>query len=56
MYIQKVCGRQPWKSVKNLNKTKSSEHGRVKRIVKGDEADYGEWPWKVQLLKRKDSE
>ena len=25
---------------------------RVKRIVDGLDADYGEWPWKVQLLKK----
>ena len=30
------------------------KNNRVKRIVNGGEADYGEWPWYVQLqMKRK---
>ena len=43
IFIVTVCGRQPW--LNNINH-------RVKRIVDGIDADYGEWPWKVQLLKK----
>ena len=47
---------QPWMKFQELHDTiAQNEHRRVKRIVKGKEADFGEWPWKVQLLKRKDS-
>merc|ERR1719362_2437411 len=43
MHRCEICGRQPW--LNNINH-------RVKRIVDGLDADYGEWPWKVQLLKK----
>ena len=31
------------------------KNNRVKRIVNGGEADYGEWPWYVQLQKKRKS-
>ena len=49
-FISLVCGRQPWKSVMHPPK-----NNRVKRIVNGGEADYGEWPWYVQLQKKRKS-
>ena len=31
------------------------KNNRVKRIVNGGAADYGEWPWYVQLQKKRKS-
>ena len=31
------------------------KNNRVKRIVNGGVADYGEWPWYVQLQKKRKS-
>jgi hypothetical protein len=30
----------------------SQQSHRVKRIVQGNVADYGEWPWQISLMKR----
>ena len=49
-----VCGRQPWKNnIKDAQvKRRSVGLKRVKRIIKGTESQFGEYPWKVQLRKR----
>ena len=51
-----VCGRQPWiNNVKDGNvKKRSVSHKRVKRIIKGEESQFGEYPWKVQLRWQRD--
>ena len=40
-----ICGQQPWKSIQHHSKKVS----RVKRIVKGEDATFAEWPWFIQL-------
>ena len=49
-----VCGRQPWiNNVKDAHvKKRSVGHKRVKRIIKGTESEFGEYPWKVRLCER----
>ena len=49
MYL--VCGRQPLiNNIKDSHVQKRSVGlKRVKRIIKGMESDFGEYPWKVQL-------
>ena len=49
-----VCGRQPWiNNVKDAHvKKRSVGLKRVKRIIKGGESEFGEYPWKVQLRSR----
>ena len=30
----------------------SQQSHRVKRIVQGNTADYGEWPWQISVMKQ----
>merc|ERR1719362_2719598 len=50
--LDKICGRQPWKSVLHDWRKRSIRRNRVKRIVEGDHTDYAEWPWLVQILEK----
>ena len=48
-----VCGTQPWRNLVEQHPRKKTfcVHGnRFKRVVKGNETDYLEWPWQVQLM------
>jgi len=54
MTHNEVCGTQPWRNLIEQHPRKKSfcgHGGRFKRVVKGNETDYLEWPWQVQLLK-----
>ena len=48
-----VCGTQPWRNLIEQHHRKKSfcgHGGRFKRVVKGNETDYLEWPWQVGLM------
>ena len=51
MTHDEICGRQPWKIIKDHSETKFKRH-RVKRIIAGENANFGEWPWYVQLREK----
>jgi len=55
MTHNEVCGTQPWRNLIEHGPRKKSfcgHGGRFKRIVKGNETDYLEWPWQVALMEK----
>jgi len=55
MTHNEVCGTQPWRNLVEQHprkKTFCGHGGRFKRVVKGNETDYLEWPWQVQLMQK----
>ena len=65
-FLSLVCGRRPWLNVQNhqtiyafgnqdeystlLNQ--KSSMSRKRRVVSGQDSNYGEWPWQLMMMKK----